>query len=568
MNNKDQTGDGNTQLPVWELREQLRAAWSSHNRLILVAPTGSGKTTQICQMILSDHRNHDKQIVVLQPRRVAARAIARRVASEMGVELGGVVGYQVRFDDSISPTTRIAFVTEGILLRWMQDDPALSHIGDILFDEFHERNLLSDIGLALVKNLQARERPDLLLMVMSATLDSAPISEYLGGCPLLESTGRAYPVEIHYADWQDERPVWELAAEKTADILRDTTSGDILIFMPGTYEIVRTIEELRHSKIKSDVVIIPLHGELSPQDQDRAFAPSSYRRIIVSTNVAETSVTLPGIRYVIDSGLARIARYDVKHGMSQLPIEPISRASAEQRTGRAGRLGPGECYRLWTRANHEARPERNTAEIQRMELAEVVLLRHSFGVVDAEHFDFLDKPDAVNVHRAEVLLESLGAISAEPHRITAIGREMQRLPVHPRYARMLIEAVKLGCVREVALFVSLVSGRDLLVRLNRDDKITRRNRESLTRQDQSDFYLLAAALAHAAQQNFDYKSCYSYGVNPHVAREVALTYRQMLKLIGADADAEDIPTLAQNPAIQRCHLVGFIDQMAVRMGGS
>ena len=557
-----------TALPVWELRGALSAAWDAHNRVVLVAPTGSGKTTQVCQMILQDGRNRDKQIVVLQPRRVAARTVARRVAQEMGVELGSMVGYQVRFEDVIAPETRIAFVTEGILLRWMQDDPTLSKIGAILFDEFHERNLLSDIGLALVKSLQQHSRPDLLVMVMSATLDAAPLTEYLGECAVLESQGRAYPVEMHYSEWDDDLPVWEQAAQKAAELLRETDTGDILIFMPGAYEIQSTIEELRHSKIKTDIAIIPLHGELSPQDQDRAFATASCRRIIVSTNVAETSVTLPGIRFVIDSGQARIARFDTEHGISTLHIEPISRASAEQRAGRAGRLGPGDCYRLWTLDNHAKRPERNTPEIQRMELAEVVLLLHSFGVTDAEHFDFLDKPDVERVHRAEELLVALGAITAEPHCITDTGREMLRLPMHPRYARMVIEAKKFGCMREIALFVSLVSGRDLLTRLNREDKSARRNRDGLTRLDQSDYYLLAASFAHALQNHLDYKTCYSYGVNPHVAREVAMTYRQILDILNLKEDDTGAIPLAPNEAIQHCHLVGFIDQLAVRQGGS
>ncbi len=524
-------------------------------------------------MILEDGREQGKQIVVLQPRRVAARTVARRVAQEMNVALGSTVGYCVRFDDTIAPETRIAFVTEGILLRWMQSDPSLSHIGAILFDEFHERNLLSDIGLALVKSLQQQARPDLLLMVMSATLDSAPLVEYLGNCAALSSQGRTYPVEIRYNEWDDERPVWELAAEKAVEIVRETDTGDILVFMPGAFEIQSTMEALRHTlgAFKSDIVIIPLHGELSPQDQDRVFAPTSYRRIIVSTNVAETSVTIPGVRFVIDSGLARIARFDTEHGISTLHIELIARASADQRAGRGGRLGPGVCYRLWTSASHAQRPERNTPEIQRMELAEVVLQLHSFGVSEAEHFDFLDKPNTQHVRRAEELLESLGAITAEPHHITSVGREMLRLPIHPRYARMLIEAKKYDCVPEIALFVALVSGRDLLSRINREDKITRRNRESLTRLDQSDYYLLAASFVHASNNNFDYKACYSHGVNPHVAREVALTYRQIMGIVtkgNGEAESNAGVSIVANEAVQRCHLSGFIDQLAVRVGGS
>jgi ATP-dependent helicase HrpB len=568
---------GAESLPIWALRDELRQAWNQSNRLVLAAPTGSGKTTQVCQMILQDGRNNGKQIIVLQPRRVAARTVARRVAQEMGVELGHAVGYQVRFEDAIAPDTRIAFITEGILLRWLQDEPTLPRAGAILFDEFHERNLLRDISLALCKALQAAQRPDLLLMVMSATLDSDAISSYLENCPTLHAEGRTYPVDIRYQPWADERPVWELATEKVRQVLNETSHGDMLVFMPGAYEIQRTIEEIRHARIKDDLLVIPLHGELSPQDQDRAFIPTPYRRVIVSTNVAETSVTLPGIRCVIDSGLARVARYEPEHGISTLHIEPISQASAAQRAGRAGRLGPGTCYRLWTEAQQAERPARNTPEIQRTELSEVVLLLHSFGIRDAAQFDLPDKPAAERIAAAEELLEALGAITPAPRAITEIGRQMLRLPMHPRYARMLIEAQKYGCVREAALFAALVSGRDLLVHLPPQDKLTRRNRESLTRVSDTDFTLLSAAFAHAVKQRFDYKSCYRYGVNPHVAKEVALTYRQILDLMGEEAQeqgsqAEAEPagkiSSALSEAVQRCHLVGFIDQLATRMGGS
>jgi ATP-dependent helicase HrpB len=572
----------------------MTQAWNTSNRLVLSAPTGSGKTTQICQMLLQDGRNHDKQVVVLQPRRVAARSVARRVAEEMGVELGRDVGYQVRFEDAISTETRIAFVTEGILLRWLQDEPTLPWVGAILFDEYHERNLLSDIGLALCKALQATQRPDLLLMVMSATLDTDAVAGYLDHCPALQAHGRAYPVDIRYLPWADERPAWELTAEKVRQIMRETNGGDILVFMPGAYEIQQTIDAIRHAHIQDDLLVIPLHGELSPQDQDRAFIPTPYRRVIVSTNVAETSVTIPGIRYVIDSGLARIARYEPEHGINTLHVEPISQASADQRAGRAGRLGPGVCYRLWPEAQQSERPERNTPEIQRSELSGVVLLLHSLGIADAAQFDLPDAPGAERIAHAEELLEALGAITPAPRRITETGKRMLRLPLHPRYARMLVEAEQYHCVREVALFAALVSGRDLLTHLNPRDKLTLRNRESLTRVSDTDYTLLAAAFAHAVKHHFDYKSCYSHGVNPHVAKEVALTYRQILGLLGAarstalgesgsagegaqESTGDSIshspqfplsPSPTLNEAIRRCHLAGFIDQLALRMGGS
>ncbi|MCS7059793.1 MAG: ATP-dependent RNA helicase [Anaerolineae bacterium] len=572
-----------TDLPIWQLHNALRAAWRTHNRFVLIAPTGSGKTTQVCQMMAQDETlAKDRHIVILQPRRVAARSVARRVADEMGVALGSVVGYQVRFEDALSPDTRIAFVTEGVLLRWLQDDPALGRVGAILFDEFHERTLFSDVALAIAKQLQNRTRPDLLLGVLSATLEAQPVAAYLGNCPILEAEGRQFPVEIHYQGWRDDADIWERAAEKVDQILRETDEGDILVFMPGAYEIARTLEEIRRALSRAprqNVIVLPLHGELPPEEQDRAFIPTPYRRVIVSTNVAETSVTIPGIRYVVDSGLARIARYDPQRGLDTLHIEPISQASADQRAGRAGRIAPGVCYRLWSEADHARRPARNTPEIQRTDLAEAVLLLYSLGQTDVAGFDFLDKPQPERLRHAEELLSLLGAIEIG-RGLTPLGRQMIRLPMHPRYARMVIEASRYGCVREVALLAALVSGRDLFTRLDRNDQSARRNRERLYQAagrlaGQSDFFVLSQAFAHAVQHNFNPKACYSHGIHPHAAREVAQAYRQIIGLceqagLGSSISTKEMPLLpptmkeAAGEGVARCHLAGFIDQLAVR----
>ena len=347
-------------LPIWEIHSDILRALQTGNRLVLVAPTGSGKTTQVPQMLLDAGLAGDKRIVVLQPRRVAARTVAARVAWERGCKLGGEVGYQIRFDDQTSLGTRICFVTEGILLRWLQRDRELRDVGIILFDEFHERNLLSDVALALVKQM----RTDLKMAVMSATLDAEPIAAYLGNCPLLVSEGQMFPVEVRFQKQRDERPAPEQAGEAVGHVLQSGDPGDILVFMPGMAEINATINEVRAIRSAERLAAIPLHGELPPEDQDRAFAPSEVRKVVVATNVAETSVTIDGIRHVVDSGLARIARYDAERGISTLFVEEISRASAEQRKGRAGRTAPGACYRLWTESNHLNRPERNTPEIQ------------------------------------------------------------------------------------------------------------------------------------------------------------------------------------------------------------
>src|ERR1041385_1025369 len=464
-------------------------------------------------MLLDGGLAGEKKIVVLQPRRVAARTVAARVAWERGVRLGAEVGYQIRFDGQTSLGTRICFVTEGILLRWLQDDRKLSDVGIVLFDEFHERNLLSDVALALVKDLQQSTRPDLKLAVMSATLDAEPVAGYLDNCPILISEGQMFPVEVHFQSYGDERPFTDQAADAVDAIVNSGEPGDILVFMPGMGEINATIGAIRANRASERLALIALHGDLPPDEQDLAFMPNPLRKVVVATNVAETSVTIEGIRHVVDSGLARVARYDAERGIGTLFIEPISRASAEQRKGRAGRTAPGTCYRLWTESGQLNRPERNTPEIQRSDLAEVVLLLHSLGIKRAAEFDWLDSPEPEAVERAERLLHTLGALASgggegagdegeqslksnsdksragvqslksgvqtkesrvqspesEASDLTVIGRQMLKLPMHPRYSRMLVEAAKYGCVPAAALCAALASGRDLLMRLGRDE---------------------------------------------------------------------------------------------------
>jgi ATP-dependent helicase HrpB len=534
------------------------------------------------------------RIVILQPRRVAARAVAARVAWERRCPLGSDVGYQIRFDDRTSLGTRICFVTEGVLLRWLQDDPALSGIAVVIFDEFHERNLLSDVALALAKRLQQTRRPDLKIVVMSATLEAGPVANYLGGCPVLVSEGKAFPVEIRHLDLPDQRPVSEQAADAVARIVDSGDPGDILVFMPGMSEINATIAACRATRLREPLALIPLHGELQPEEQDLAFAPNRLRKVIVSTNVAETSVTIDGIIHIIDSGLARIARYDAERGIGTLLIEPVSRASADQRAGRAGRTAPGVCHRLWTQSGHLNRPERNTPEIQRGDLAEIVLLLHSLGIADATRFDWLDQPDPQSVARAEKLLRTLGAISS-PNRpspiqaadhpgssqkeicvhlcssvanpqltdLSPIGRQMLRLPMHPRYSRMLVEASRLGCVPAAALCAALVSGRDLLAHLGRDDKHISQARELFEASAESDFFTLMRAWQFAKNNHFNVDQCRRYGVHAQIARQVQQTFEQILQLAGHGLKEEQTPAPADD-ALPRCIMAGFIDQLCRR----
>jgi ATP-dependent helicase HrpB len=584
-----------TALPIWKIHDDILRTLRGGNRLVLVAPTGSGKTTQVPQMLLDAGFAGEKMIVVLQPRRVAARTVATRVAWERESRLGAEVGYQIRFDDHTSVGTRICFVTEGILLRWLQDDRSLSKIGAVVFDEFHERNLLSDVALALVKHLQQTQRPDLAMVVMSATLDAEPVAAYLDSCPILISEGQSFPVEVGYLSMPDQRPITVQAAEAVERILHDEDPGDILVFMPGRGEIQGTLDALRGLRTRERVACIPLHGELEPQEQDRAFAPNSLRKVIVATNVAETSITIDGIRHVVDSGIARVARYDAERGIGTLLLEPISRASADQRKGRAGRTAPGTCHRLWTVISHKDRDERNTPEIQRSDLAEVVLLLHSLGIREAASFDWLDKPDPQAVQRAERLLTMLGALLDAD--LTPIGHQMRRLPMHPRYSRMLIEASQRGCVADAALCAALVSGRDLLARLDRDDVSTKAAREMFEDSTDSDFITLMRAYDFAKANAFSFDRCRSYGINAQVARQVEQTFQQIMhaaQQIDSQSNSSrfreasrlvseksaDLPEsvgdhpLSQKPAYQsspkaseallRCLMAGFVDQLAKR----
>ncbi len=506
-------------------------------------------------------------VVVLQPRRVAARAVSARVAWERGGRVGEEVGYQIRFEDRTSLGTRLCFVTEGILLRWLQDDPTLAGIGAVLFDEFHERNLLSDVGLALVRHLQETARPDLRMVVMSATLEAEPVAKYLGDCPILVAEGRAFPVAIRHISLRDERPVSEQAADIVKEIVTAGDPGDILIFMPGMGEINSTISACRGAQGSERLAFIPLHGELPPEEQDLAFAPNPARKVVVATNVAETSVTIDGIVHVIDSGLARIARYDAERGIGTLMIEPISRASAEQRAGRAGRTAPGTCHRLWTESDHLNRPARNTPEIQRSDLAETVLLLHSLGVKDAAHFGWLDQPDPQAVERAEQLLRILGALRAAhgaSEDITLVGREMLRLPMHPRYSRMLVEARRYNCVAAAALCAALVSGRDLLTRLGRDDKHIAEARELFEASAQSDFYTLMRAYQFAKNNGFNVSQCRRYGVQAQIARQVQQTFEQILQVARVPNALANAAEPSAGDALPRCIAAGFMDQLCLR----
>jgi len=549
-------------LPIDTLQDGLVAACGRVRRLVLRAPTGSGKSTRIPQMLL-DLNLVQGQIVVLQPRRIAARLLAARIAQERDVRLGGEVGYQIRFERVESAQTRIKFVTEALLLRQMASDPELKGVGAVVFDEFHERNLHSDVALALARRLQETHRPDLLIMAMSATLDTEAVAKWLGSAETLAADGRAYPVQIEYTHMprNSTRPIWDAAAEQVRRVLREENEGDILVFMPGSYEIMRTIGAVRNLPESGGVDILPLYGELPPEEQDRAVKPSPGRKVIVATNVAETSLTIPGVRAVVDAGLARIARFDPHRGIDTLLVEPVSQASAEQRAGRAGRTGPGRCIRLWSQTDHEARPLREVPEIKRVDLSETILLLLSSGWGDAATFPWYEKPDDKALQRALTVLGDLGAVDAQG-KLTAIGRRMSIFPAHPRYARMLLAAGELDCVYEVCRIAGLAQGRDILFR--KVDDRTENARDSVEQEDGSDFFPRLALLQRALDMKFDADACDRFGVHGQAARQADQAARQFLRL----AEGQGLPVsdrVADPAAIRRCLLLGFSDRLAVRL---
>jgi ATP-dependent helicase HrpB len=549
-------------LPIDALQADLVAACGRVRRLVLRAPTGSGKSTRIPQMLL-DLDLVQGQIVVLQPRRIAARLLAARIAQERGVRLGGEVGYQIRFERVESAQTRIKFVTEALLLRQMASDPELKGVGAVVFDEFHERNLHSDVALALARRLQETHRPDLLIMAMSATLDTEGVAKWLGSAETLAADGRAYPVQVEYTHLprNSTRPIWDAAAEQVRRVLSEEAEGDVLVFMPGSYEIMRTIGAVRNLPESGGVDILPLYGELPPEEQDRAVKPSPGRKVIVATNVAETSLTIPGVRAVVDAGLARIARFDPHRGIDTLLVEPVSQASAEQRAGRAGRTGPGRCIRLWSQTDHEARPLREVSEIKRVDLSETILLLLSSGWGEAATFPWYEKPDDKALQRALTVLADLGAVDAQG-KLTNLGRRMSVFPAHPRYARMLLAAGDLDCVYEVCRIAGLAQGRDILFR--KVDDRTENARDSVEQEDGSDFFPRLALLQRAVEMKFDADACDRFGVHGLAARQADQAARQFLRL----AEGQGLPVsdrIADPAAVRRCLLLGFSDRLAVRL---
>lgn len=545
-------------LPIDPLLPELVAHLKRENCLVLEAPPGAGKTTRVPPAIYQAAFLEKDNILVLEPRRLAARLAARRVAEEMQERLGETVGYQVRFDEVSSARTRIRFITEGVLTRRLLSDPELGNVGAVLLDEFHERHLQADIALALLRRLQQTRRPDLRIVVMSATLATANIAQYLGDCRVMSATGRKYDVKIDHQLRTDERPLETQVSAAVKELIATGHQGDILVFLPGAAEIRRAREACE--KLGDNLLVVALHGDLPAAEQDRAVKPADRQKVILSTNVAESSVTIEGVTAVIDSGLARVASYSPWSGLPALKIERVSRASATQRAGRAGRTAPGRCLRLYTKQDFDARPEHDTAEIHRADLAETVLELRSAGINDLTTFNWYERPPQSAITAATELLISLGALDEQG--ITELGRRLLRFPLHPRLSRMIIEAEARGFTEAGCLLAALVSERD--IRLGaRSTGLTSNARGALAAASgPSDLLVLYDLFKESAAKNFSPERMRAMGLDIGALTNVERVRKQLIQISGrnrsekAGSDLESallISALAAYPdRVARC----------------
>jgi ATP-dependent helicase HrpB len=516
--------------------------------LVIEAPPGAGKTTRVPPAVLGLVSG---EVIVLEPRRIAARLAARRVAWERGEEVGGTVGYQVRFEERIGPRTRLRFVTEGILTRRLLTDPTLKGIDAIVLDEFHERHLDSDLALALLKRLQ-RTRPEIRIVVMSATLDAAPIARYLDNCPVLRSEGKLFELSVKHLPYSPE-PL-HVQTRRAVELLNaGQPSGSILAFLPGIAEIRRAARECETITRQTGLLVLPLHGDLSPSEQDRAVLPSEDRKLILATNVAESSVTVEGVSAVIDSGLARIATYSPWTGLPTLQVGRISKASATQRAGRAARTGPGQVMRLYSEEDYLLRPEHDTPEIARADLSQLLLSIRAMKMAHLDDLDWLDAPPAKSVESAELLLDRLGANDGMEQRLAPF-------PLSPRLSRILIEALDRGVGEDGCLAAALLGlgvrsekndllaamdlpqeyrlrqHKEQLIRMARPPKQTRHDDEALL------LSVLAGFPDRVARRRTGNQVLLSTGISAEVAGETP-PYEFMLALDAEDRQENPLPLI-------------------------
>lgn len=558
-------------LPVFEIEGALRdAVRSERARVLLKAPTGSGKSTAVPGMLVD--AGIAGKILVIEPRRMAARLLAGWVARLRKATLGNEVGYAVRFDTKYRADTRILYLTDGVFQRWIQDDPALTGVGAVVFDEFHERRLAVDIALARCLDLQDGERPDLRVVVMSATLETAGLADYLAPAVSLEAGGRMFPVQTFYrADRPPvndrrggpprETPIWEKMATVCREAMAMPEPGNILMFLPGTHEIRRTVELLENSGLAKGWDVFPLYSALPPAAQEAAISPGPRPKIIVATNVAETSLTIDGVRTVIDSGLARTASFEPRRGINTLLITKISRAAAEQRAGRAGRTAPGRAFRLWSEGDHARRAEFESPEVHRVDLAEAVLLLKAAGVSEVREFRWFDAPVELSLARAERLLHDLGALEAAG-KLTDEGRKMASLPLEPRFSRLMLAGHEHGCVAETAFIAATVQADGIFT----NQRGGTGRKDFIFADDDSDFAGEWRAFESAEAMGFDPRRCDQVGVMARGAREVAQGFDRlgsMAKRFGWQWRGVDFRE--NHEAVGKAMLAAFSDQLAIRV---
>ena len=449
-------------LPIETVLPALQQALRNNRNAVLTAQPGAGKTTHVPLALIPETWLSHQRVIMLEPRRLAARAAAHRMAAMLGEQVGETVGYRIRLDTRIGPTTRIEVVTEGILTRHLQHDPSLNEYGLVIFDEFHERSLHADLGLALCLESQKILREDLRLLVMSATLDCEKVALLLDHAPTISCEGQSFPIETHYLDQPCSTPAEKTVVQTVKHALSDH-SGNILVFLPGIAEIRRVERGLQEMNLESNVHVVSLYGNLSQQDQDRAIQPplQGHRKVVLATNIAETSLTIEGIRLVIDMGYARVAKFDPRTGMSRLKTIKVSRDSADQRQGRAGRLEPGICYRLWTAAEHSTLLHRTPPEMLEADLSSLTLELARWGATDPNELGWLDAPPPGAYAQARDLLTRLGALD-EQERITPHGKRMAGMPLHPRLAHMVLQAKSLEMEPLACELAAMLSERDFL----------------------------------------------------------------------------------------------------------
>lgn len=546
-------------LPIDAVLPDLEQALSGARAVVLEAPPGAGKTTRVPWAVQS--WLGASEVVVAEPRRLAARMAARRVADERGEVLGERVGYSVRFEEVSSARTRVRYATEGIVLRRLLSDSKLRGVGAVILDEFHERHLATDLLLVLLDRLIRGERPDLKLIVMSATLDAEPVARFLGDCPRLRSEGRLFPVSVEFLAKADDRPLEKQIVSAVRQVVSEEANGDVLVFLPGAGEIRKAKAALEPLSAEFGLLVLPLHGDLPIGEQARAVEPAPQRKVVLSTNVAESSVTVDGVTVVIDSGLARVASHSPWSGLPTLALEPISRASTAQRAGRAGRTRPGRVLRLYTKGDHEARRAFDAPEIVRSDLAEALLVLHGAGVKDPETLRFLDDPPKARLENAHELLGLLGALD-ERGTLTELGRRLLEFPVPPRLGRLLVEGERRGVAHEAALAAALLGERDIVLG-SRAAFGGSRGAASFGERGPSDVLERIERYREAEGARFEAHRLRQFGLDARAVDSVRRAERQLSRLVRDQAPRPGSLERVEHELL-RCLLSAFPDRVARR----